>query len=178
VGLRPPFGTDILELQEAVQTAQTDYLLAVAPIQADVRSRAEFVLSELTAALEWWLDDGVEDDRDRQLASLKAEYADGSASADSLAANGGYSRELQAPATPYGPVARESIEAIDDENQSPQCHTVICFICWRAGARPCARCLVTTAKTSELTSQQHRPQAVNAHEAHHRTALRLGSNGL
>ena len=38
------------------------------------------------SALEWWLDDGVEDDRDRQLESLKAEHADGSASADAMAA--------------------------------------------------------------------------------------------
>jgi hypothetical protein len=79
-------GTEILELQEGLQTAQTAYLLTVAPAQADVRARAEFVLSELTAALEWYLDDGVEDERDQQLASLKAEYADNSTSTDSLAA--------------------------------------------------------------------------------------------
>ena len=84
--LSPNIGTEILELHEAVQTAHTEYLLTVAPVQTDVRARAEFVLSEIKAALEWWLDDGVEDDRDRQLESLKAEHADGSASADAMAA--------------------------------------------------------------------------------------------
>lgn len=79
-------GAEILELQEALQSAQTEYLLTVAPAQPDVRARAEFVLSEVTAALEWFLDDGVEDDRDKQLAALKSEYADGSTSTDSLAA--------------------------------------------------------------------------------------------
>jgi hypothetical protein len=34
----------------------------------------------------WLLDDGVEDNRDKQLAALKAEYADHSTSTDSLAA--------------------------------------------------------------------------------------------
>lgn len=84
--LSPSVGSEILELQDALQTAHTDYLLTVAPAQADVRARAEFVLSEITAALEWWLDDGVDDERDKQLASLKAEHADGSMSLDSLAA--------------------------------------------------------------------------------------------
>ncbi len=84
--LTPTIGAEILELHEAVQAAHTDYLLTVAPVQTDVRARAEFVLSEIKAALEWWLDDGIEDDRDRQLESLKAEHAAGSASADAIAA--------------------------------------------------------------------------------------------
>jgi hypothetical protein len=84
--LSPNIGTEILELQGALQTAQTDYLLAVAPAQPDTRARAEYVLSEITAALEWLLDDGIDDERDQQLAALKSEYADGSASTDSLAA--------------------------------------------------------------------------------------------
>jgi len=79
-------GVEILELQNTLQTAQTDYLLTVAPAQPDVRGRAEYVLGEITAALEWHLDDGVEDDRDKQLAAIKSEYSDGSASIDSLAA--------------------------------------------------------------------------------------------
>jgi hypothetical protein len=84
--LSPTIGVEILELQDGLQTAQTDYLLTVAPAQPDVRARAEYVLGELTAALEWLFDDGVEDDRDRQLAALKAEYADNSTSTDSMAA--------------------------------------------------------------------------------------------
>ena len=79
-------GGEILELQDALQTANTNYLLTVVPSQPDVRARALFVLGEIVAALEWWLNDGVEDERDRQLAALKAEYADGSTAADSLAA--------------------------------------------------------------------------------------------
>lgn len=82
----PTIGVEILELQDALQTAHTHYLLTVAPNQPDMRARAEFVLSEIAAALEWLLDDGVEDDRDRQLAALKSEYSDGSASTDTLAA--------------------------------------------------------------------------------------------
>jgi len=84
--LSPTIGVEILELQDGLQTAQTDYLLTVAPAQPDVRARAEYVLGELTAALEWLLDDGVEDERDKQLAALKAEYADNSTSTDSMAA--------------------------------------------------------------------------------------------
>jgi len=84
--LLPAIGVEMLELQDALQTAQTDYLLTVAPSQPDVRARADDVLGEITAALEWWLDDGVDDERDRQLSALKAEYADRSASTDSIAA--------------------------------------------------------------------------------------------
>lgn len=79
-------GQEILELQDALQTANTQYLLTVAPIQPDVRARAQYVLSEIVAALEWWLDDGVDDTRDQQLAALRAEYSDGSTSAATLAA--------------------------------------------------------------------------------------------
>jgi hypothetical protein len=84
--LQPSIAAEILELQDGLQTAQTDYLLTVAPSQPDVRARADYVLSELTAALEWLLDDGIEDDRDKQLAALKAEHAGNSTSSDSLAA--------------------------------------------------------------------------------------------
>jgi hypothetical protein len=86
VKLPTTIGAEILELQDALQTAQTDYLLTVAPAQPDVRARGEFVLAEISAAIEWLLDDGVEDDRDKQLAALKSEYSDGSASTDTLAA--------------------------------------------------------------------------------------------
>jgi hypothetical protein len=75
IGLPATIGAEILELHDALQTANTSYLLTVAPTQPDVRARAQFVLSEIASALEWWLDDSVEDDRDQQLASLKSEYA-------------------------------------------------------------------------------------------------------
>jgi chorismate mutase len=77
---------DLIALQEALQTAHTDYLMVVSPMQSDVRSRAQFVLGEITAALEWLFDDGVDDARDQQLAALKAEHADAPASIDALAA--------------------------------------------------------------------------------------------
>ena len=82
--LPPNIANEILELQEALQTANTNYLLTVAPLQPDVRTRAQHVLSEIIAALEWWLDDGIDDSRDKQLASLKAEYAHKSLSLDTL----------------------------------------------------------------------------------------------
>jgi len=77
---------EILELQDALQTANTNYLLNVAPMQPNVRVRAHFVLGEIVSALEWWLDDGVDDERDQQLAALKAEYANGSSNSRSMAA--------------------------------------------------------------------------------------------
>lgn len=52
--LHPTIGAEILELQDALQTAQTDYLLTVAPAQPDVRARGEFVLAEITAASGCW----------------------------------------------------------------------------------------------------------------------------
>jgi hypothetical protein len=101
--LSASIGSDMLELQDALQTANTSYLLTVAPTQPDVRARAQFVLSEIAAALEWWLDDGVDDDRDQQLASLKSEYADGSTAADTLAA------EL----SDYAALARQEAKGLD-----------------------------------------------------------------
>jgi hypothetical protein len=96
-------GTEIMELQDALQTAHTEYLLTVAPVQEDVRSRAEFVLSEIVAALSWSLDDGVDDDRDRQLQALKEEHSVRSASADAMAA------ELY----DYATLARQELAALE-----------------------------------------------------------------
>jgi len=83
--LSPAIGTEILELQQAVQTAHTEYVLTVAPMHNEVRARAQDVLREITAALGWWLNDTVVDDRHRQLAALKAEHAGGSSSANAVA---------------------------------------------------------------------------------------------
>ena len=79
-------GDEILELEDALQAAQTDYLLTVAPSQPDVRARAEFVLGEITSVIDWYLDDGKDDDRDKQLAALRSEYSEGTSSTDVLAA--------------------------------------------------------------------------------------------
>src|SRR5262245_15840213 len=50
-------GQEILELQEAMQAAQTQYLITVAPPSESPAERAEFVLGELRATLEFLLDD-------------------------------------------------------------------------------------------------------------------------
>lgn len=65
---------ELLVLQEALHTAHTDYLLTIPPIHAGMRTRAEFVLSELVAAIEWLLDDGQHDERDQQLACWRDEH--------------------------------------------------------------------------------------------------------
>lgn len=75
---------DLLLLQEALHTAHTEYLLTVPALQAGLRGRAELVLSELVAAVEWLLDDGQRDDCDQQLASLRQEHAQHTNGIDSL----------------------------------------------------------------------------------------------
>jgi hypothetical protein len=75
---------DLLVLQEALHTAHTEYLLTIPPVQAGLRTRAEFVLSELVAAIEWLLDDGQHDERDRQLSGLRQEHAPYEDAGDSL----------------------------------------------------------------------------------------------
>lgn len=76
---------ELLELQAAVQAAQTAYLLAGSPTPTDLRERALFVVQELIAALEWLFDDGVEDENDRALATLKEEHGRIGDSLDALA---------------------------------------------------------------------------------------------
>jgi hypothetical protein len=75
---------DLLVLQDALHTAQTEYLLTIQPVHAGMRTRAEFVLRELVAAIEWLLDDGQHDESDQQLACLREEHAPLSSSTDSL----------------------------------------------------------------------------------------------
>jgi hypothetical protein len=78
-------GSDILELQEAMQAAQTHYLLtAQAPGELPTK-RAEFVLRELQATLEYMFDDGIEDVEDARLERL-AEAHQNASSQDALAA--------------------------------------------------------------------------------------------
>ncbi|MFT3764171.1 MAG: hypothetical protein QM820_01420 [Minicystis sp.] len=84
--LYPEIGRDILSLQRAAQEAHTRYLLTVSPgTAADPVERGTFLLDEITATLEWLFDDGVEDENDKQLASLQAAHADDPGSADALA---------------------------------------------------------------------------------------------
>ncbi len=55
-------GADIRSLVAAVQEAHVAYLLRTEPLPASPAERGRFVLSEITAALEWLFDDGVEED--------------------------------------------------------------------------------------------------------------------
>lgn len=78
---------EILSLRRAVQDAQTAYLLIVDP-KTDTKTllaEGRNALSEITAVLEWHLDDGIEDEADIQLANLKANHKDDTDSAASLA---------------------------------------------------------------------------------------------
>lgn len=85
-GLDQEIVADILTLQSAIQESQTEYLLALAPTRAAVATdRARFVLGEITAALEWLFDDGIEDERDTQLRHVVDAHRDDSTSQDSLA---------------------------------------------------------------------------------------------
>jgi hypothetical protein len=78
---------EILSLRGAVQEAQTAYLLIVEPKPASAGAieRAKFVLGEVTATLDWLLDDEVVEDADAQFAQVKAAHRDDTDGADNLA---------------------------------------------------------------------------------------------
>ncbi|KYF94288.1 hypothetical protein BE17_31030 [Sorangium cellulosum] len=69
-------GEEIVSLVYAVQEAQTKLLLLVDPVVVDHGERARFVLDELESALEFLLDDGVEEPADAQLAAVQEFHAD------------------------------------------------------------------------------------------------------
>lgn len=70
---------------DEAQAAQTEYQLSAdAPAGDEEIQRGRFVDSELTAALEFLFDDGVEDERDAQLARVRQANEDQS-STDALA---------------------------------------------------------------------------------------------
>ena len=79
-------GEEILSLQRATQDAHTRYLLTVDPTAGgDPVGRGGFLLDELTATLEFYFDDGVEDENDLKLANLNAAHADDPSTADAIA---------------------------------------------------------------------------------------------
>jgi hypothetical protein len=85
-GITPGLGQEILELQQEVQAAQSAYMLTVSPkAEAAPTERAHFILSEISSVLEWYMDDGLEDEKDAQLDRLNETYRD-AASQDALAA--------------------------------------------------------------------------------------------
>lgn len=73
---RLPLATaqEILELLAAVQTAQTEATLTVVA-GPSLTDRAEEIVTELSSALAFTLDDGVEDDDDARLARVRAFHA-------------------------------------------------------------------------------------------------------
>jgi hypothetical protein len=68
---------EIVALHERAQAAQTQYLLATKLTKAagSKLDRANALIDQWTASLEWAFDDGVEDDKDAQLAAVKAAHA-------------------------------------------------------------------------------------------------------
>ena len=88
-GAKLPSSTDedILSLRDAVQDAETAYQLVVEPkVDTEaLKGRGTEVLNDITATLEWYLDDGVETDEDVQLANLKSAHANDTGAADDLA---------------------------------------------------------------------------------------------
>ncbi|WP_437592241.1 hypothetical protein [Sorangium sp. So ce1000] len=66
---------DLLSLVHAVQEAQTRLLLIVDPAVADLGERARFVVDEIESALEFLLDDDVDEPADAQLARIKEFHA-------------------------------------------------------------------------------------------------------
>ncbi|WP_437327901.1 hypothetical protein [Sorangium sp. So ce381] len=68
-------GEELLSIVHAVQEAQTRLLLIVDPAVADLGERARFVVDELESALEFLLDDDVDEPADAQLARIKEFHA-------------------------------------------------------------------------------------------------------
>ncbi|KYF72391.1 hypothetical protein BE11_39295 [Sorangium cellulosum] len=69
-------GEEIVSLVYAVQEAQTKLLLLIDPVVVDHGERARFVLDEIESALEFLLDDGVDEPADAQLAAIQEFHAD------------------------------------------------------------------------------------------------------
>lgn len=76
---------EITSLVKAVQLAQTKLVLLVDPAVASSGDRARYLAGELESAIEFLLDDGVEEAADTQLAQLKGFHADDGERSSSLA---------------------------------------------------------------------------------------------
>lgn len=74
------------EALAAAQAAHTHYLLTIhGASNVSTRERARFVLGEVVAVLNYFLDDGVEDERDVQFAQINEAHGDTGESADAMA---------------------------------------------------------------------------------------------
>ncbi|MDP3276804.1 MAG: hypothetical protein Q8Q09_16510 [Deltaproteobacteria bacterium] len=95
----------ILRLHSEVLTAQTQYLLSAKAKKsaAGLLERAAKLLDDMSAALEWYFDDGVEDDKDAQLGAVRAAHDLSSGAMDVVAA------ALES----YAGLAEKHIDAID-----------------------------------------------------------------
>lgn len=76
---------DVLELEDALQAAQTQYRLLVSGPSSEPMDRAVFILSEMRSTLEWLFDDDKANETDAQLEALAMEH-DSAASQDAVAA--------------------------------------------------------------------------------------------
>ncbi|HEU4535916.1 MAG TPA: hypothetical protein VFS00_17450 [Polyangiaceae bacterium] len=85
-GLNAATGDDLLSLREATQQAHVRYLLKAAPASATPLERARYLVGEIAATVGYLFDDGVDDERDAQLAAVQAAHADAPASTDAVAA--------------------------------------------------------------------------------------------
>jgi hypothetical protein len=85
-GLTAMTGDDILSLREATQQAHTRYLMTASPGAASPIERGRYIVGEIMATLGYLFDDGVEDERDAQLAAVQASHAEHPESIDALAA--------------------------------------------------------------------------------------------
>ncbi len=85
-GLPRDLGEQIEALVHEVSLANSAYHKAIDPkIDASKLERAAFLLDEIGAAMEFLLDDGVEDDDDRRLANVQGAHKDDPFTADALA---------------------------------------------------------------------------------------------
>jgi hypothetical protein len=67
-------GKELLELQEALEAANTEYRMRTQPVPDASMDRARFVLGELQAVLRYMVDDGVDTVDDQRLVNLRTQY--------------------------------------------------------------------------------------------------------
>lgn len=85
-GLHKKTADDLLSLREAVEQANTQYIMASSPTVAAPMERARFLVGEIASVLDFLFDDGVQDERDAQLDAVESSHADTPSSADAYAA--------------------------------------------------------------------------------------------
>lgn len=102
-GLTAETGNDLRSLERALYEASTAYRNSLGASATAPYDRAEFVVDEIESVLEWYFDDGVEDEKDVHLAALKKAHGDAPDSADALASK----------CEDYAALGREHRSAID-----------------------------------------------------------------